>query len=48
MTCKTQPFRHIEAHLAESNDSQFHEVPFLCGLYAELSQLIAELRGRLK
>src|SRR6202043_576783 len=26
VSCKTQTFRHVEAHLAESNDSQFHVV----------------------
>jgi hypothetical protein len=26
VTRKTQPLRHVEAHLAKSNDSQFHLV----------------------
>src|ERR1700721_1100451 len=44
VTGKTQTLRHVEAHLAESDDSQFHPVfPSLCGVCAGLSQPVAEL-----
>ena len=46
VTGETEALRHVEAHLAESDDSEFHvDSPFLTlrgdGVNAELGELIA-------
>ena len=50
VACETETLRHVEAHLAESDDSEFHGCEFLsvslCGLDAEIAEIASELRRR--